>query len=69
MDIDELEPLIYIFIITVLVLIGANYYNKYQCKNKSDLMKLNYRYSFVSGCMVEHKPTVYIPIEQYRVID
>jgi hypothetical protein len=38
------------------------------CGAKAKQMKMNYDWGFAKGCMIEHKPSQWIPLENYRVM-
>lgn len=50
--------------------LGASYaFSSMQCNAKGDMMMKTTKYGIAIGCMVEHKPGEWIPLNAYRVID
>jgi hypothetical protein len=49
----------------VPTLFFANKYNDYSCKQTANLVGVNYKYSFATGCLFKTKKG-YIPSENYK---
>ena len=62
---DSLMTIIFI----ILIAFGCVAYSSCSCHEQGAMMKKRANFSLVSGCMVEHKPGEWIPVQQYRVIE
>lgn len=41
---------------------------EYQCAAQADLMKVDYQFGVVVGCMVKTKSGEFVPLKNYRVV-
>ena len=45
------------------------WFDKAACDKKAGRLGKNYEWGPISGCMIEASPNVWIPLENYRIID
>jgi len=41
----------------------------WSCKSQAKVMGMSATYGPIQGCMIEHKPGKWVPLESYRALD
>ena len=67
-----LSGLLAVVITIVLVgglLFGLCALRKAQCNSQTENIGFNHKWQFLSGCMIETKPNIWIPLDNWRALN
>ena len=69
MDNTELGLVIFTIILIAVIIIGMPLSAYMSCDAKAKAMGMRSDWGLVKGCIIEHKPGQWIPLENYRALE
>ena len=64
---DVIIPFVVLVIITIaIVIVPAYFLSESSCKNKAELLDMEYKWSFTTACFVERNDGKFIPLESIK---